>query len=122
MDIVPCFCFDDIKALELIFKLYEKGYLKESDSPFSDEKKKIASLFKEKVNTPKNGNTSHLLHNLLQNNPQEPSDQDEDRRQDDRRQIDDRRKMSDRRRTHRIFNQKLFLNKTELMMIREKLL
>ncbi|MBN2010380.1 response regulator [candidate division KSB1 bacterium] len=114
--------FDDIKALELIFKLYEKGYLKESDSPFSDEKKKVASLFKEKVNTPKNGDTSHLLHNLLQNNPQEPSDQDEDRRQDDRRQTDDRRKMSDRRRTHRIFNQKLFLNKTELMMIREKLL
>ncbi len=110
--------FDDIKALQLIHNLYEKGYLLESDTTLAEEKKKITSLFQNNLES----HAPHLLSYLLQHPDESDAKPEKERRTgEDRRQPGDRRRLPDRRLKNRFYHQKIYLDKTELKMIREKL-
>lgn len=112
--------FDDLKALELINKLFEKGHLQAMDEAVSQNDDYISRIKdKSKQYSLNNKRASHLLSNLLKN-PVENRKIKVERRKDERRQTVERRKY-DRRLGQRIIENKIPLERAELLMIREKL-
>jgi len=112
---------DDLKALEVMRSLYQKGYLQEiedSSVPYMDD---YVTKLKQNVATTRS--TTERVLSIVSNvfkkqeeNKEEPLDP-----QNDRRQVPDRRK-GDRRRFDRLRGaNQIYLTKTELLMIRERL-
>ncbi len=112
---------DDIKALEVMRSLYQKGYLQETEDnyvPLVDD-----YVSKLKQNAPTSRTTTERVLSIVSNvfkKPEEVKETTQDQ-QYDRRQVPDRRK-GDRRRFDRLKGQnQIYLTKTELLMIRERL-
>ena len=122
-DIIQKSSFDDLRAIEIINDLYQKGYIVETGNNSSNSKKKSKIHINENVGklNGDNDNTTDVISKLLtkKNNKDEILSE---RRSEDRRKNNDRRQIDDRRSDNNIQKQKIYLNKTELLMIREKLL
>jgi hypothetical protein len=113
--------FDDLKALEVMRSLYQKGYLQEiedSSVPYMDD---YVTKLKQNVSTTRS--TTERVLSIVSNvfKKQEEDREEQLDPQNDRRQIPDRRK-GDRRRFDRLRGaNQIYLTKTELLMIRERL-
>jgi len=119
-DIIVKSSFDDLKALEIVDHLYQKGYLQETINNVIIEPENYLSRIKQDSQKFKSSSerVSYLISNLLHSSREE-EDINFDSRRDERRQFSDRRKF-ERRRDRRIQGSKIYLDKTELLMIREK--
>ncbi|MFZ5515783.1 MAG: response regulator [Candidatus Zhuqueibacterota bacterium] len=112
---------DDLKALEVMRSLYQKGYLQEiedSSVPYMDD---YVTKLKQNVSTTRS--TTERVLSIVSNvfKKQEEDREEQLDPQNDRRQIPDRRK-GDRRRFDRLRGaNQIYLTKTELLMIRERL-
>lgn len=111
--------FDDIMALKMIHQLFQKGYLQETGNyqstlPEQDTKSNFIKSSKD------NHHAAQILSNLLIK-MEEGKQVKLERRRDERRQQPERRR-AERRKDRRITGHKIYLDKTELLMIREKLL
>lgn len=122
IDLVEESQYDDLRALTLIKNLYERHVLKAlpwTDSPLNGEPRPTLKPLH------KNGQLStDLISSAFQailKKPAETTARQHDRRRVDRRQ-DDRRKHDRRRDGHDRDKNHVFLNKSELILIREKLL
>jgi len=122
IDLVEESQYDDLRALTLIKNLYERHVLQAlpwTDSPLNGESRPTLKPLH------KNGQlSSDLISGAFQAIFKKPADataRQHDRRRDDRRQ-DDRRKHERRRDGHDRDKNHVFLNKSELILIREKLL
>lgn len=122
IDLVEESQYDDLRALTLIKNLYERHVLKAlpwTDSPLNGEPRPALKPLH------KNGQLStDLISSAFQailKKPAETTARQHDRRRVDRRQ-DDRRKHDRRRDGHDRDKNHVFLNKSELILIREKLL
>lgn len=113
---------DDIKTLEILSNLYQRDYFEETG--LKGNNNNVSHLFNrmyKKNFTSQQDQTSSVMNNLL-NRQDEKISLQTDRRREERRQTPDRRLTNDRRTDRRIYNHKLYLDKSELLMIREKLL
>lgn len=122
IDLVEESQYDDLRALTLIKNLYERHVLKAlpwTDSPLNGETRPTLKPLH------RNGQLStDLISSAFQailKKPAETTARQHDRRRIDRRQ-DDRRKHDRRRDGHDRDKNHVFLNKSELILIREKLL
>ena len=120
-DIVVKSPFDDVKALEIVTNLYQKGLLQETTDNYIAEPESYITRIKQDIIKHKKGDNkvSFIISNVLQKSGEEKKIKN-DRRMNERRQFSDRRQL-DRRREHRIKENKIYLDKTELLMIREQL-
>lgn len=121
-DIVVKSPFDDIKTLEVIENLYQKGYLQRTNENYLATTDNYLTKIKKNLakDVPDSSQLSYIITNLLKK-PEDETEIKVERRKDDRRQIPDRRK-SERRKDQRFWKNKIYLDKTELLMIREKLI
>ena len=113
---------DDIKSLEIVDNLYRKGYLQESNDNYRNNPQNQVERIKQSLARGHSDeqNVSFIISNLLKKKTDANFFEIEKRR-------DDRRQLVDRRRQHRrrddIPNEnKIYLDRTELLLIREKLL
>ncbi|MBD3290797.1 response regulator [candidate division KSB1 bacterium] len=121
-DIITKSPLDDIKSLEIVDNLYRKGYLQESNKNYQAQPQNQVERIKQNLTRDhsENHNVSAIISNLLKKNSDANILEIEKRR-------DDRRQLVDRRRYHRRRNDipkenKIYLDRTELLLIREKLL
>lgn len=122
-DIIVKSPFDDIKALEIVEKLYQKGYLQETtDNYFAEPENYLTRIKQDLVKHKRDDNNklSYIIANLLIKSG-EKREIEVDRRKDERRQSRERRRF-DRRKDRRIWENEICLDKTELLLIREKLI
>lgn len=121
-DIITKSPLDDIKTLEIVDNLYRKGYLKESNENYLDQPQNQVERVKQSLNRDhsEDHNVSFIISNLLKKKTDANFFEIEKRR-DDRRQVVDRRHHH-RRRDDIQNENKIYLDRTELLLIREKLL
>jgi len=121
IDLVEESQYDDLRALTLIKNLYERHVLKAlpwTENPSNGEPRPVLKPLH------KNGHLANdLVNSAFQATLKQPSDlspRQLDRRRVERRQ-DDRRKHDRRRDSQQRDKNRIFLNKSELILIREKL-
>jgi len=112
---------DDVKALEVMRSLYQKGYLQETEDnyvPLVDD-----YITKLKQNVPTSRSTTERVLSIVSNVFKKPDEDNtaQGNQQNERRQISDRRKGDRRRYDNLIGPNQIYLTKTELLMIRERL-
>ncbi len=121
IDLAEASPFDELKALRLLKTLFEKGLIVEA--PTQDNAMTEEYLEKFKI-FPQNGHSkSEVLEGIFSALFRKPHTFDQsmnERRKVDRRRRDRRR--ADRRRGYGKPEHKIFLNRSELIMVREKLL
>lgn len=113
--------FDDIKSLRLIKSLYDKGVIVKANEPerlIQDESR--INLISEAQNGAVSKNLVARAFSGMFHANQSAMEQSSNRRRIDRRRLD--RRSSDKQRTILGGENRIWLNKTELIMIREKLL
>ena len=114
--------FDDLKALEIVRGLHQKGYLQETEDNYSyyvdDYLKRL------KQNTAHSKSASERAVSIVSNLFREPTDKQAqaERREFDRRQISDRRRSGRRSSDQLQRKNMIYLTKAELLMLREALL
>lgn len=121
IDVIEESRFDDLKALRLLKNLYEKGYL--IDAPAQESVITEEYLDKYRTHSNNGAPTGEVLAGVLATIFREPNAAVQsygDRRRNDRRKMDRRRQ--DRRRDSGLPDSRICLNKSELIMVREKLL
>lgn len=118
-DIVIKSPFDDLKALELVHNLYQRGHLQETNENYMPRKDDYSIHVLGNSNS-SNNKTSYIISNLLKKSEESKSVKVE-RRMNQRRRLPDRRQF-ERRKDQRTVKQKILFDKTELLMIREKLI
>ncbi len=116
-DLVVKSAFDDIKTLETINFLFKKGYLLNTDHQ-NYETTTLKSDTAKHTTDPKR--IPFIVVNLLRR-PEEQKRTETDRRKNQRRNDNNRRRL-ERRREYRMLDGKVYLEKSELLQIREKLL
>lgn len=121
-DIIIKSPYDDIQTLEIVDNLYRKGYIKETNDNYLLQPENDISRIKRELSRDSAGrkNVSYIISNLLKRSTAEQEIKI-DRRRDERRQLPERRQF-ERRKDRRVWENKVFLDKTELLMIREKLI
>jgi CheY-like chemotaxis protein len=122
-DIVEESSFDDLEALEIVKELYIKDLLQETNLYLESEHEHLIKLKakSERRRAPREGFLSRIS-SLFKRSDDWKKKVDKERRRYQRRQISDRRQRD--RRWDGSYRQKnkVYLNRSELMMIREKLL
>ena len=113
--------FDDLKALELVKKLYQKGYLQETKENYVPYMDDYANRLKKKASLPRT--TTERVTSLVTNVfKKQDEDNAVEKRNNERRLLSERRR-SGRRRFDRIEEScNIHLTKSELLMIRERLM
>jgi len=121
-DIIIKSPFDDIQSLEIVDNLYQKGYIKETNDNYLAQPADDISRIKKELSRDGSSrkSVSYIISNLLKRSTGEQEIKI-DRRRDERRQMPDRRQF-ERRKDKRTWENKVFLDKSELLMIREKLI
>ena len=117
-DIVVKSPFDDIKALEIVNNLYQKGLLQETSDNYIAEPVNYITRIKQDLVDHKrdyNNKVPFILTNLLQKAGEEKKVKIERRKRD-------RRREPDRRKENRTHENQIYLDKTELLIIRERLM
>jgi ActR/RegA family two-component response regulator len=121
IEIVEKCSFDDVKALRLFKSLYDKGFVVKTTEP---ERLKQGESRSDIIQETHNGSTANMLvANVLSGMfraGQVNASGNDTRRRIDRRRVG--RRSSDRQGGASESENKIWLNKTELIMIREKLL
>lgn len=110
--------FDDLSTLRILAKLYSKGNLVETTMTVSDLEKEMNGNGKNGAKS-QNGQVSNIIDNFLKTKDEDKPGLSERRRRE-RRQADERRIHSRRWADHTGEENEVFLNKSELIMIREK--
>ncbi len=123
IDIIEECAFDDIKSLRLMKSLYEKGYVREAPVVQENPKPRVLEHFSKQ--SQKNGHSDpaeqlvEAFSSMLSKTNSARLEALERRKQDRRR--GDRRRQ-DRRSGFGVRQRKIYLNKSELMIVKEKLL
>lgn len=120
-DIIEKSNLDDVKALEVMRSLYQKGYLQETEDNYVPLVDDYVTKLKQNVSTSRT--TTERVLSIVSNVFKKPEEEKPSPRnqQGERRQVPDRRK-GDRRRFDKLRGpNQIYLTKTELLMIRERL-
>ena len=113
--------FDDLKALELIKGLLNKGYLKATDENYTSYTDNYLAHLKEVAS--RSRTTSERAVSIMSSffNPSSDEESLVDISQDEKRQPPDRRRFTRRLHDRLRNNNHLHLTKAELLLIRERL-
>ncbi len=120
-DIIEKSKFDDLKALEIVRGLHQKGYLQEADDNYSNYVDDYLTRLKQ--NTAHSKTASERAVSIISTLFKESTDKQAqaERRTSDRRQVADRRRSGRRSNDQQQANF-IYLTKAELLMLREALL
>jgi hypothetical protein len=121
-DIIEKSQFDDLKALEIVSKLHQKGYLQETEDNYSTDVDDYLQRLRQYTNHPKSPSERAVA--IVTNLFKEAKDESvlAERRKIERRQMDDRRKLGRRRLDRFPHANNIHLTKADLLIIREALL
>jgi len=121
-DVIEKSKFDDLKALEIVRSLHQKGYLQETEDNYSHYVDDYLQRLKQ--NTSHSKSPSERAVSIVSNLFEKSEDEQRilERRRLDRRLIPDRRRGGRRRYDHLQDSNYIYLTRTELLMIREALL
>ncbi len=113
--------FDDLKALEIIRSLYQKGYIQETEDNYNYYVEEYLNRVRENNRLYQNPTerAAALVTNILKKSPEDRKFPE--RREGDRRQLIDRRSRGRRQSDQARKNNPVYLSKIELLMIKEAL-
>ncbi|HDQ00005.1 MAG TPA: response regulator [bacterium] len=113
--------FDDLKALELVRGLHQKGYLKESEDNYSLYVDDYLNRIKHysSADHPPSERINSIVSNLLKKSVGDSEYFEE--KKDDRRQLSDRRRLGRRNVDRLQQGNPIYLSKAELLMLKEAL-
>lgn len=118
IDLVEHSRFNDLKALQIVANLFARGVIVEKPAEEVRENGKPASTNGGALNDP--AHLSNLIINFLEQKPEPPKNGYAERRRGERRRME--RRLRNRRWSDLLAQKnRIYLNKSELLMIREKL-
>ncbi len=120
IDIIERSPFDDIKALRILKKLYERSVIKGIENSFNKTRDEAASLLDYTTTSQPPGRIENAFAKILKHTTESLTMPNFDRRKSDRRM--ENRTETDRRHGYRSHPGNICLKKSELIMLRNKLI